>query len=361
MEATQATISAVETDLSEEDALLQATVRDVLAREGAQERARAWWQNDSGFDRRTWDKLTELGITGMMAPSAAGGIDARPLAACVVAEEIGFAAAALPFEMHATALRLGGELASEDWATSGRVLATNVAAVGSRARLDRDRLTGSARLIPEAAVADGLLVAADGMLAIVTSFSAEHVATLGMNRFANVGLDDSAIQAMRPSRAGEVAHARNLATIFIAARGIGLARWMLRQSTEHAAQRIQFGRAIGSFQALQHKLAEMHIAMSASQHLVRHAATRFDESPSPELEVSRAKAFLGTTLWRVATEAHQIHGGVGFILDHPLPLYFAQARGVDSLLGNARQHHVAIGQALLSGGAHRPNLLLGVG
>lgn len=360
METTQATANpAVEMDLSEEDSLLQATVRDVLARERAQERAREWWQNDSGFDRHTWDKLTELGIAGMMAPVTVGGIDARPLAACLVSEELGCAAAAVPFEMHSVALSLGGTLFAEDWAT-GHALATSTVARSAKVRLDRDQLTGSARMVPEAGVADALLVAADGMLVLATGFEREHVATLGMNRFANVSLDGASIVGVRTAGPGEVSRAEILATTLIAARGIGLGRWMLRQSTDHAAQRIQFGRAIGSFQALQHKLAEMHIAMSASQHLVRHAATRFEESDAPRLEASRAKAFLGETLWRVATEAHQIHGGVGFILDHPLHLYFAQARGVDSLLGRVRDHHVSVGGALLIEGAHRPNVLLGV-
>jgi alkylation response protein AidB-like acyl-CoA dehydrogenase len=104
----------------------------------------------------------------------------------------------------------------------------------------------------------------------------------------------------------------------------------------------------------------MAIAMAATRFLVHHAAMVLDEGQDGALEVSEAKAFAGTTLWRVGTEAHQIHGGVGFVLDHALHLYFAQARGADTLFGSVRPHFEKVGGAILDGGRFTPNALLGV-
>ena len=351
MQTTTTQPVSVEIELSEEDSLIQSTVRDVLTREGAQERARQWWANDVDFDRALWSTLSNLGLTDMVASSAHGGIEAGTLTASVVSEEMGRFAAALPFEMHSTALRLLAHIgASEAPRVSDGVL-TVVLVPNDGA---------SAQMVPEGAVADLILWSAAGELLYLADFDREHVASMGMNRFANVTLRANAAGARCEVQASAVENARTFATTMFASRMVGLGDWMLSQCAAYAGSRVQFGRPIGSFQAIQHKLAEMHIAMAASRFLTHHAAMALDEGADGQLEASRAKAFTGATLWRVATEAHQIHGGVGFVLDHPLHLYFAQARGADSLFGSTREHHQRVGQAVLGGIGHRPNLMLGV-
>jgi len=180
-----------------------------------------------------------------------------------------------------------------------------------------------------------------------------------MNRLANLSVS-GAFPLQRWTGAGEhVRSAQSLGALLYAARQSGTGEWLLQETTKYAADRVQFGRPIGSFQAIQHKLAEMHIALSAGRFLVRFAAARGDDGADASLDVARAKAFLDTALWQASTDAHQIHGGVGFVLDHPLHLYFAQSRGAEAAFGAPRTQHRGIGRALLNGAAYRPNVLIG--
>lgn len=349
MEATANTAS-VEIELTEEDALIQATVRDVLEREGARENAREWWANDNDYDRPVWNKLAELGLSNMAGSGEQGGIDASPLTVAVVAESLGYFAAALPFEMHSTALRALAKAGSTGHAGTANGVLT--VAFGSNSN-------GSLDMVPEGAVADAILVPSGTDLLVASEFQRTHVATMGMNRFGNLVVSEASGTRIA-SGADILAAAKRFATMLFASRMVGLGDWMLSECVSYAGSRVQFGRPIGSFQAIQHKLSEMHIAMAATRFLVRHAAMVMGDGGAGSLETARAKAFAGATLWRVGTEAHQIHGGIGFILDHSLHLYFSQARGADSLFGSVRENHVAVGKALLTEGRHMPNAMLGV-
>lgn len=349
MEATANTTS-VEIELSEEDALIQATVRDILEREGARDNARTWWSNDNDYDRAVWGKLAELGLSNMAGSAEHGGIDASPLTVAVVAESLGYFAAALPFEMHSTALRLLAEAGAP--AVAGTENGVLTVAFSPNAN-------GLMEMVPEGAVADAVVVPAGTDLLVASEFERTHIATMGMNRFANLVVAPSS-GAHVTAEVDAIARAKTFATMLFGSRLVGLGDWMLSECVSYAGSRVQFGRPIGSFQAIQHKLSEMHIAMAATRFLVRHAAMVMGEGGDGALETARAKAFAGSTLWRVGTEAHQIHGGIGFILDHHLHLYFSQARGADSLYGSVRENHVAVGKALLVDGKHRPNAMLGV-
>jgi alkylation response protein AidB-like acyl-CoA dehydrogenase len=290
----------------------------------------------------------------MVACAEYGGIDASPLTAAVVSEEIGRAAAALPFEMHSVALRLlsdAGPLKEFEGITNGVLTA-------AFAGLSAEKFAFS--LVPEGAICDAILLPVDGHLLIAREFERHHVATMGMNRSANITIDRARAETGHAISSEAVAGARTFATVLFTSKMVGLGDWMLSQCAAYAGSRVQFGRPIGSFQAIQHKLADMHIAMTASRFLARHAAMALQEGRDGRIEAARAKAFTGAGLWRVGTEAHQIHGGVGFVLDHPLHLYFSQARGADSLFGATREHHESVGKAILTGDGFAPNAMLGV-
>jgi acyl-CoA dehydrogenase len=214
--------------------------------------------------------------------------------------------------------------------------------------------------VPDGAVADAVIAPAGAGLAVVAGgFLREHVATLGMTRSANLSFDGSPATMLELNAVAAVRAARAEGALLFAARQAGMGDWILRQTTDYAAGRVQFGRPIGSFQAIQHKLSEIYIALTAGRHLVRYAASLIESGADAALEVSRAKAFMAAAMWRATVEAHQIHAGVGFILEHPLHLYFAGSRGAESLFGDARRHNRQVGAALLTGDGFRPNALLG--
>ncbi len=373
---TTAASPPIEAGLPDDARLIQSNVRDILQRESAQEAAREWWANDADYDRRLWATLSGLGIAGMVASDALGGMAASALSAAVVAAELGRTAAAVPFEMHSASLvfadRLFGASLADLGADAGLRRAANGGGVVTTAAPWSDaqppafevighRIRGSAAMVPEGAVADQILLetAVDSAVLVSAGFAREHVATLGMNRYANLSLDQQFGASSQGSAPGASGIARAWATLLYSARLCGLGEWMLAQCVEYAGQRVQFGRPIGSFQAIQHKIAEMHIAATATRFLVHHAASHIDDGLDAGAALSRAKAWAGRSVWSAGREAHQIHGGIGFILDHPLHLYFAQALGADKLLGDSRMHQVSLGKSMLLPGGFAPNSLLG--
>lgn len=366
---------ALSFDPSEEETLLRASLRQMLADKGAQESAHRFWLDDTDYDRALWRELTTLGLVGMAAPETLGGTDAPCSQLALVSEELGRACAAVPFEMHTLALvllaRLDAGALDQIIAAAARgeqvlTAALNTPALpeGSPARLGisaDQRLTGTLPLVLEGAVADVVVVPIEpGGLALVGGgFMRQPVPSLGMNRFATLTFDATPAERLWSDSAAAERQALTLGALLYAARQAGVGDWLLRQTTDYAAGRVQFGRPIGSFQAIQHKLAEMHIALTAGRSLVRHAATRLDDGVDGRLEVARAKAFLDSALWQASKDAHQIHGGVGFMLDHPLHLYFAQSRGAEAAFGGPRAHQRAVGRGLLTASEYQTNRLLG--
>lgn len=370
------TASVLTFSLSEEASLLRMSVRQLLADSGAQEAARRFWEDDRDFDRELWKELAAMGIAGMAAPEALGGVAAPWSQLALVSEELGVACAAVPFEMQSLALVLLGQLhcssatadlaraavAGERVVTAALNLPTVSEAVPPRLTPAQDgRLSGQLALVLEGAVADAVVapVGTDGVAILVEGFEREHVASLGMNRLANLTMAGALPLQLWTGIGEHERRAQSLGALLYAARQSGMGEWLLGETTKYAAERVQFGRPIGSFQAIQHKLAEMHIALAAGRFLVRFAASRGDAGADVALDVARAKSFLDTAMWQASTEAHQIHGGVGFVLDHPLHLYFAQSRGAEAAFGAPRRHHREVGRALLKGDAYRPNVLIG--
>jgi len=165
----ETTESVLTFSLSEEESLLRASVRQLLADAGAQETARRFWEDDRDFDRRLWKELASMGVAGMAAPEALGGVAAPWLQLALVSEDLGTACASVPFEMHTIALTLLGNseptpqvadlaraaVAGERVATAAVNLPTVPGATPSRLQVaDDGRLSGRLSLLLEGAVAD---------------------------------------------------------------------------------------------------------------------------------------------------------------------------------------------------------------
>jgi alkylation response protein AidB-like acyl-CoA dehydrogenase len=133
----------------------------------------------------------------------------------------------------------------------------------------------------------------------------------------------------------------------LAAEQIGGAEWCLTTSVEYAKQRVQFGRPVGSFQAVKHKLADMFIdielAKSAAQYAAWQAATDSDELP---VAACIAKAYASEAFWQAAVESIQTHGGIGFTWEHDLHLYFKRAKTSQILLGHPNYHRELIARRI---------------
>jgi alkylation response protein AidB-like acyl-CoA dehydrogenase len=131
----------------------------------------------------------------------------------------------------------------------------------------------------------------------------------------------------------------DLAAVALAAEQAGGAGRLLQMSIEYAKDRYQFGRPIGSFQAIKHKLADMALDVERMDSVVRHAATVADGDPAALPAVAGiAKVFCSEAYFRVAAENIQVHGGIGFTWEHPAHLYFRRAKSSEFLLGSPSAH-----------------------
>jgi alkylation response protein AidB-like acyl-CoA dehydrogenase len=184
----------------------------------------------------------------------------------------------------------------------------------------------------------------------------EPLATMDLTRpYASIAFDAVEVAAEQVlGAAGEAgsafSRAQALGNIALAAEQCGGAEKCLAFATDYAKQREQFGRAIGSFQAIKHKLADMMVLVEAAKSAVYYAACTADENPEQLFEAAAvAKAYCADAFFKCAGEAIQIHGGIGYTWEHDAHLYFKRARASMNLLGDSRHQRETIAEQLFSG------------
>jgi acyl-CoA dehydrogenase len=209
-------------------------------------------------------------------------------------------------------------------------------------------LTGAKTLVPDGATADLVLVAAragDELGLFAVDGGAAGLARTGLTtldptrRLARLELAATpARRLVSEDAAGALSHALDQAAVALAAEQLGGLQRCLDMSVEYAKTRYQFGRAIGSFQAIKHLCADMHVSMELARSAVRYAAWAADEAPD-ELPVaaSLARAAASEAFFEVAANTIQVHGGIGFTWEHDAHLYFRRAKSSELLLGGRRR------------------------
>jgi alkylation response protein AidB-like acyl-CoA dehydrogenase len=318
----------------------------------------------SGYDRRTWTQAaTELGLHGLVTPERYGGAEATHVELGVVFEEMGAVLYGGPFlssiGLAATALlQLGkSEAAEAARAThlprivSGEVVATlawagaepAVSTLSAAPRADGWTVSGTAEVVLDGAGADLLLVAArtpagpslfavDGGAAL----SRTPLTTLdSTRRLASVRFDAARAELLGPDGGAEEALRRTfeLAALYLAAEQLGGAARVLAMAVEYAGTRVQFGRAIGSFQSIKHRCADLLIAVESARSVVYHGLwTAVHDAANLPAAALLARTVASDAYQRVATENIQIHGGIGFTWEHPAHLYLKRAKSSQLLL-----------------------------
>ena len=316
-------------------------------------RARELMATETGHDPKVWRALAELGVAGVLVPEAHGGGGQRLLDAAVAAQALAHAAAPTPFlgtsVMAVVALAAAGaEAQQREWlpriaagsACLG-VAATELASRRAGAGIEErgGRLAGTSLFALEAGVADAFLVALDadrvapvprgarglGVTLLPTIDRTRRVAELRLDGVSPTAWIEGAGAARRMLDAGRVALAADL---------LGCCERALAMAVDYAGQRQQFGRPIGSFQAVKHLCAEMVAELEPARSLVWYAAHAFDERPDEApLLAAHAKAHLAEIGTRIVRTATEVHGGIGFTDEHDLHLWFKRV-GLDrQLLG----------------------------
>ncbi|CAN5692918.1 acyl-CoA dehydrogenase family protein [soil metagenome] len=354
--------------------LLRSTARDVFADLYPSAQLRADMATQTGWDHHAWKRLTgQLGVAGLMVDESLGGtgLSARELG--IVFEEAGRCLGGAPmFAVAGLAIPL--LLQSADRAACGRwlpglcdgsVIATVMYCDAhgrwspqGDIRAEGDRLFGRSGYVVDAAAADVIFTSA--RTASGLAIFALDRNTAGVEVTPLITLDQTRKQArvelvgaqgVRLNVAGSaeavVNQAYAVSCALLACELAGVAARCLDMTADYARGRVQFGRPIGSFQAIKQKLADLLIhvesARSAATAAVAAAAT---DSRDLGWTASLAKAYCAEAAMRAAEETIQIHGGIGFTWEHDAHLYFKRARTDQELLGNAREHYDRVAEHL---------------
>jgi len=354
---------------------LRSTARNLLTRDSSAERVRAVIAEQPGFDRALWAAIVELGWTAIHVAEGHGGAGCDYGDLAVVLHELGRALTPSPF-LASAVLATGAFVqadnrdAADTWlgALAGGSALGGVALAGLDGSYDLARLTtgwrtngGSVRLfgtagaVLDADVADVFVVAArdrDGTIAAVAVEAAtpgidvERVPTVDETRrlftvsFDDVGVDDDRMLS-EPGAHAEALFERVLALGVVAAAcdATGAAEAALEGAAEYAKERTQFGKPIGSFQAVKHHCADMAIAVEASRAATRGAAEALDGDPAGWTIASAITAsYVGPACSQTCALALGVYGGIGFTWEHDSHLFLKRVKLDEVLFGTPAWH-----------------------
>jgi len=344
---------------------LRSSVSALLGARCDEHRVKAAYDGDDSLGKELWPALAgELGLAALLVPEEQGGAGASAREAAVVCEEIGRHCAPVPFLTSAvvatTALladgateaasALLGELAVGE--RTAALVASFVAGPGDADGLGV-RPGDQVRSVAGALEADVLLVpyAVDGgveLRAVPTdAVTVEPVVSLDMTRpLADVTVPEPTGEVVVPATAGVAAVRAALTTgaAMLASEQYGVAQWCLTTSLAYLKERRQFGRVLGGFQALKHRLADLYNEVESGAAAARYAAAAVAAGEDVEVGTAVAAAYCGDMAVHAAEEAVQLHGGIGMTWEHAAHHYLKRAKADQIGLGNPGAHRAAIAE-----------------
>jgi len=368
---------------SDEQEELRRTVRAFLADTSPETEVRRLMETPEGFDAALWRRMgTELGLQGLAVPEEYGGAGCGPVEVGVVMEETGRALLCAPFLSSAvlattTLLRCADEDARKrllPGLASGELVGT-LALTEDSARWDATAvqlnavasqgswlLTGHKTFVLDGATADVVLTVArtnDGTGDGIGVFCVDGDAA-GLTRTSlptmdptrrQARLDYDAVPATRLRTHGDgwdlVSQVLDRAAGALAAEQVGVASRALDMAVEYAKVRHQFGRPIGSFQAVKHLLADVLLEVESARAAAHYALLAADdEDPELPAVASLAKAFCSDACLQATAENIQVHGGIGFTWEHPAHLYLKRAKTSQLLFGDPVYHRELLAQRI---------------
>ncbi|MFN2536676.1 MAG: acyl-CoA dehydrogenase family protein [Mycobacteriales bacterium] len=353
---------------------LRAVVRSFLADKSSEAEVRRVMSTDEGYDPAVWKQMAQqLGLQGLVLSEAHGGAGSTMQEVGVVLQEMGRALLCAPFlstvVLAATALAASGDTVAQQellpQIAAGELVATvahteqdglwgTSPATTAREQEGLWCLTGTKSFVLDGHSADVLVVSArdsDAVSLFLVDGDAAGVErtllpTLDASRKqATVVLTDARAVRLGTPHDGErvLRHVLDVAAAALAMEQVGVAERSLELAVDHAKQRVQFGRPIGSFQAVKHTCADMLVKVQAATSAAAFACWAVDHEPE-ELAVaaSLAQAYCSAAAFEVAEAAVHLHGGIGFTWEHPAHLYFKRAKSQQVLFGTASSHRARI-------------------
>ncbi len=345
----------------EED--LRATVRAMLAERSPLSAVLERCESAEPYDLKLWRTLAvELGCAGLAVPEEHGGVGASFREAAVVLEELGRAVAPVPFLGSAVVatsalLACGEEELLGELASGARTAALALpfstpphAPSAAGVRATGDALSGTVTSVADGLPADVLLVPVPGALYAVRAdgvgVTRAPVVSLDLTRkLCDVTLDAAPGRLLATGQAADRAVSAALTTgaALLASEQLGVAQWCLDATVEHLKTRYQFGRPVGSFQALKHRLADLWVEISHARAVARYAAACVvTADPDTATATALAQAHCSAVAVAAAQECVQLHGGIGFTWEHGAHLYLKRAKSAAIAFGTPDAHRAAL-------------------
>ena len=367
---------------TDEHEALRATVRQFLADRSDEQAVRAQMATERGFDEAVWKQLAEqVGLTGLIVPEEHGGAGYGYVELCIVAEEMGRALLCAPYL--STAVMATNALLHCATAEAQKDLLPGIADGSLRATLayaeagwdvgdismqaqEKDgghTLDGVKRHVVDGGTADVILVAARTEAGVelfrveggAAGLSRSPIPELDQTRkLADVSFASTPATKISDGDASEgLERTLALTLVVLASEQVGGAQWCLDTAADYAKSRLQFGRPIGSYQAIKHKCAAMLVDVEFAKTAAYSASWAAADCLSGEgswdelFEAAHmAKSFCSEAYYQAAAENIQIHGGMGFTWEHPAHLYFKRAKASELLFGDASHHREALADRL---------------
>lgn len=355
---------------SEEQELLRKSAADFLSKECPMTYVRQMMEDERGYSEDLWAKMAALGWMGLIYPEEFGGAGLTMVDLVVVLEEMGKVVMPGPFFSTVTLgglaiLEGGNREQRQRWLpriVSGQAKAT-LALLEENARWDEAginlaaersgggyRLTGVKLFVPDAHVADLLVCAARTTAGISLFLLEPHqpgvkirlLKTMDQTRklcevvLEQVEVGEEAVLGPIGEGWKVLSRVIDRSKVALCAEMCGGAQRVLDMSVEYAKVREQFGRPIGSFQAIQHKCANMLVQVESAKSATYYAAWAVaNDTPDAPLAAAMAKAYCSDAYRQVSAEGIQVHGGIGFTWEHDMHLYFKRAKGSEVTFGDA--------------------------
>jgi len=371
--------------LSEEQEMLRKMSRDFLENECPKSLVREMEEDEKGYSPELWKKMAELGWMGLVFPEEYGGEGLNFLDLTVLIEELGRALVPGPYLSTVVycglpILAAGTDEQKHEFlpkiAKGDLILSLaltepsatwDAAGITAKAVPEGDDfvISGTKLFISDAHIADYLLCVArtkesgdkeEGVALFLVDtkspgISCTPLKTIASDRQFEVVFDK--VRVPRKNMLGELDRGWAVikemlpkATLAQCALMVGGAQQVLEMTVNYAKERVQFGRPIGSFQAIQHKCADMATDVDGCRFITYQAAWKLSEGLPCALEVSMAKAWVSEAYRRTCVEGHQIHGGIGFIKDHDMQLYYRRAKASELMFGDADYHRELVAQQI---------------
>ncbi|HEX5480211.1 MAG TPA: acyl-CoA dehydrogenase family protein [Dehalococcoidia bacterium] len=368
--------------LSEEQELLKNAARDFLEKECPETLVREMEEDEKGYSPELWKKMAEQGWQGLLIPEQYGGAGFGYLDLIILIEEFGRALVPGPF----ISTQIGGVLPILEGGTeqqksyalpkiaSGETIWT-LAYTEPSARFDSEGvalevkeegnelvLNGTKLFTRDANVADFMTVVGrrpgtkgdDGIELVIVNAKAPGITITPLKTIAADKQSEVKFENVRVPKESIIAGGAALlkkiqrkATVIECAYLVGLAQMDFEISVQYAKDRIQFGRPIGSFQAIQHKAADMVTDVDGARFIMYRAAWSVDEGEADaDLNVHMAKAWCSEATRRVVAHGQQIHGGIGFTKDYKIQLYFRRQKAAELAWGDADYHRELVADEL---------------